>query len=251
MTEHEIKQICLEEESKTFTGWDFSYLDGRLIEENLPWDYRARLKEFLKPYTKLLDMGTGGGEFLLSLEHNYNLTSVTEGWQPNYELCMKKLAPLGINVRFWEGGERLPFEDESFDLVINRHEYYDLSEVRRVLKKGGHFITQQVGSANGERLTKILAPDFEKDFYTFNLENEVPRFRQAGFKVVYKNQYYPSYKFMDIGALAYYARLIPWEFPGFSVEKNLPELIMIQKEIEERGCFDLTEHRFIIVSKKI
>lgn len=251
MTELEIKNICLEEEKASFSGWDFSRLDGRLQEDPLPWDYKARLKEFLKADTRLLDMGTGGGEFLLSLEHNYNLTSVTEGWQPNYELCMTKLAPLGINVQFWEGGEKLPFEDGSFDLVINRHEYYDLKEVHRVLKKGGHFITQQVGGRNGERLTRIISPEFDRAYDTFNVENEVPKFREAGFKIVYRNQDYPAYRFLDIGAVAYYAKLIPWEFPDFSVEKRLPQLVSIQKEIEERGCFEIQEHRFIIVSKKL
>ena len=135
-------------------------IEGRLIEEKLPWDYRARLKEFLKPYTRLLDMGTGGGEFLLSLKHPFHLTSVTEGFEPNYELCVKKLSPLGITVKKSVDGEPLPFGDESFDLVINRHEFYDISEVRRVLKKGGHFITQQAGGENGKSLAQRVLPGY-------------------------------------------------------------------------------------------
>ena len=80
--------------------------------------------EFLRPGVRLLDMGTGGGELLLTLGHPYELTSVTEGWEPNLALCQKKLAPLGITVKYYdsEKGVPLPFPDDSFDLVIDRHE---------------------------------------------------------------------------------------------------------------------------------
>lgn len=46
--------------------------------EELPWDYKDILKRYLNLDYKLLDMDTGGGEFLLSLKHRYNNTSVTE-----------------------------------------------------------------------------------------------------------------------------------------------------------------------------
>ena len=138
------------EASLGMTGWDFSHLNGRYLPPALPWDYAAKARDFLKPGVRLLDMGTGGGEFLLTLGHPYALTSVTEGWPPNLALCQQRLAPLGITVKEYdsEQGQPLPFEDDSFDLVLSRHESYDLSEVRRVLKNGGYFLTQQVGGEN-------------------------------------------------------------------------------------------------------
>ena len=57
------------EENKEFKGWDFSYLDGRIEEEKLPWDYKSFICKYLNKDDMLLDMGTGGGEFLLSLQH--------------------------------------------------------------------------------------------------------------------------------------------------------------------------------------
>ena len=119
-----------EEEGRGMTGWDFSHMVGRYTVEPLPWDYSQVVKEFLRPGVRLLDMGTGGGEFLLTLGHPYALTSVTEGWAPNLALCKKRLEPLGVTVREYdsEKGQPMPFPDDSFDLVINRHESYDLSE---------------------------------------------------------------------------------------------------------------------------
>ena len=87
-----------EEQSAEMHGWDFSHIRGRVEEAPLPWDYKQKVLDFLKPQSVILDMGTGGGEFLLSLRHPFSQTSVTESWQPNFELCEKKLAPLGITI---------------------------------------------------------------------------------------------------------------------------------------------------------
>ncbi len=120
-----MKRRWLEEEEKAFSGWDFSYLEGRWKEGDLPWDYKEIILEYLEDDLKLLDMGTGGGEFLLTLNHPYHLTSVTEGYKSNYELCKENLEGLGITVQFVED-DHLNFPDESFDIIINRHESFDV-----------------------------------------------------------------------------------------------------------------------------
>jgi len=49
-------------------GWDFSYIHGRYEEEDdLSWDYKKIIEEYLLLDMKLMDFDTGGGEFLLSL----------------------------------------------------------------------------------------------------------------------------------------------------------------------------------------
>lgn len=240
-----------QEEARGMTGWDFSHMVGRYTVEPLPWDYSQVVKEFLRSGVRLLDMGTGGGEFLLTLGHPYALTSVTEGWAPNLALCKKRLEPLGVTVREYdsEKGQPMPFPDDSFDLVINRHESYDLSEVRRVLKKNGFFVTQQVGGENDLPLVRRLCPGFPGGFVGFNLENELPRFRQAGFRVMRSNQAYLESRFRDVGAVVFQASVCPWEFPGFSVENSQEALFQMQEQVERLGFVPNLEHRFLIVAK--
>ena len=70
---HQEKQalyrLWKEEEAATFTGWDFSHLNGRCQDGELPWNYESMARSLLCPEKELLDMGTGGGEFLLTLGH--------------------------------------------------------------------------------------------------------------------------------------------------------------------------------------
>ena len=247
-----IEEWKAEEAAAVMTGWDFSHLDGRYEEGPLPWSYREKVGDFLKPDSRILDMGTGGGEFLLSLRHPPELTSVTEGWAPNLALCRQRLEPLGITVRSYdsETGEPLPFADESFDLVLNRHESYDLKEVYRVLKPGGFFLTQQVGGTNGLALSRFLGLAEERCLETFNLENELPRFREAGFRIMFRSQAYPEDRFLDVGGLCWYLKIIPWEFPGFSVDRCLDKLLLLQERLERDGFIANREHRFILIGKK-
>ena len=240
-----------EEERRGMYGWDFSHLENRYEVSPLPWDYRERVREFLRPGVRLLDMGTGGGELLLTLRHPYELTSVTEGWAPNVELCRKRLEPLGITVREYdsERGGPMPFDDNSFDLVLNRHESYDLVEVRRVLKKNGFFLTQQVGGENNLPLIQQLCSGFPGNYVGFNLENELPKFRNAGFRVMRSDQAYLEGRFLDVGALVFQASVTPWEFPGFSVDNCQEVLFRFQDMVEKQGFVPALEHRFLIVAK--
>lgn len=90
-------------------GWDFSHIDGRYTEQDdLPWDYRAVVEEFLTPDMKIMDIDTGGGEFLLSLNHPHENTAAMENYPPNVALCQEVLLPLGIDFRPGDGKENCP-----------------------------------------------------------------------------------------------------------------------------------------------
>lgn len=246
-----LKEYWLSEEQQGFKGWDFSYLDNRVIEEPLPWNYDEIVRQYLNPDSILLDMGTGGGEYLLTLNHPYCNTYATEGYPPNFELCQNTLKPLGIDVRQVFGDSQLPFEDEIFDIIINRHESFDINEVYRLLKPNGVFITQQVGGLNNKELSKFLIRDFEEIISgDHNLKNNIELIQNKGFIILKSDEYFPTLKFLDVGAVVYFAKIIEWEFPNFSVEGCFQELCQLQKLIEQQGFIESKEHRFIIVAQK-
>ena len=251
MTKDQLLEYLKKEEAKAFSGWDFSYLDGRWDDEQLPWDYKQIVLQYLKKEYKLLDIGTGGGEFLLTLNHPYINTTITEGYKPNYLLCKEKLEPLGIKVYNYIGDENFKeIEDNTFDIVINRHESYNEKELYRILKPNGLFITQQVGAFNNNQLSKFFNENQEIQFIELTLEKSIKRLQDNNFDIIYSNEYYPILKFFDLGAIAYFAKIIEWEFIDFSVEKYIDKFMILQEELKEKGYIASKEHRFMIVCKK-
>lgn len=226
--------------------------DGSYAVEPLPWNYRAKVLDFLKPDTRLLDMAPGNGDFLLSLEHEPGFTAALEGREPWFELCQKRLSSLGVPVKKYAcaPGEEMPFPDDSFDLILNRQVPYDAKELWRVLAPGGFFLTQQAGGQNSRFLAKRLLPETNRPGMDFNLENELPKFRAAGFRIMYRNQAYPVGRFTGLGALCRYAESFPEAFPGFSVDACFLRLLALQGELEQRGFLENQEHWFILIAKK-
>lgn len=252
MNTEELKQIWLkEQEAAHIHGWDFSQINGRFEEENdLPWDYRQIVLSYLKEDMELLDIDTGGGEFLLSLHHPYHNMSATEGYPPNVLLCERTLLPLGIDFKEMSQYDSMPFDDNSFDIIINRHGNYNVEELYRVIKPNGLFITQQVGSDNDKELIRLLCPDAVKLFPNANLNYQLKLFQNEGFSITLGEEAYRPIKFYDVGALVWFARIIEWEFQGFSVENNFDQLNEAQIILEQNGSIEGTIHRYILVAEK-
>ena len=252
MTAEELRALWEgEERCARIEGWDFSHLDGRYEEEQgLPWDYAREIRGVLRDEMQLLDIDTGGGEFLLSLGHPYENTAATEGYPPNVRLCEERLLPLGIDLRACDDASRIPFGDGSFDVIIDRHGDFDPEELRRLLKPGGFFITQQVGSDNDRELVQALLPGTVPPFPQANLTCQKAAFEAAGFQILKAAKAFCPIHFYDTGALVWFARIIEWEFPGFSVERCFDALLRVQNVIERTGRFSGTVHRYLLVARK-
>lgn len=253
MDKQKLKEQWLEEESIAhIKGWDFSHIRDRYEEEDtLPWDYKSMIKQYLKPEHIILDLDTGGGEFLLSLDHPYKQCFATEGYPPNVELCKETLLPLGINFKEAQPELFLPFDDESVDIVLNRHGDYNVNEIKRVLKPGGVYISQQVGAENDRDLVSLLLdPVPPLPFPHQYLNTKQKLFEQAGFDILQSGECYRPIRFYDVGALVWFARIIEWEFIDFSVDTSIERLYTAQEIIDTKKVIEGTIHRFYIVAKK-
>ena len=239
-----------EEEIAHIHGWDFSHIDERMVQEELPWDYREAICRYLTPDMKILDIDTGGGEFLRSLNHPYENTAAMENYPPNIALCEEVLLPLGIDFRPGGGNDQLPFDDECFDMVLNRHGDFGAEEIYRVLKPGGLFITQQVGAENDRELVELLCGKTGVPFSEQYLTVVSEKFSHAGFTILRGEECFRPIRFFDVGALVWFARIIPWEFPNFAVDTHLDQLLDAQKLLENKGCIAGSVHRFLLVARK-
>lgn len=248
-----VKLWLHEEKIAHIHGWDFSHINGKYEEgHDLPWDYEKIVRKYLRPEMKLLDIDTGGGEFLLSLNHPYHNLAATENYEPNVKLCKGKLLPLGIDFKKADGSAALPFDDQSFDIIINRHGAFNSSEIKRILKVGGILITEQVGTENDRELVELLLNDVpDIPFPNQYLQIAQTAFQEMGFSIIEADEAFRPIKFWDVGALVWFARIIKWEFPGFSVKECLGNLYHAQEILEQEGVIQGKTHRFLLVAKKM
>ncbi|UCE15129.1 MAG: class I SAM-dependent methyltransferase [Candidatus Heimdallarchaeota archaeon] len=239
-----------------FSGWDFSVLSqwGGNPEDPLPWSYDVTVKRHLSFSNSMLDMGTGGGEFLSSLIPLPSHTYATEAYKPNVSIAKEKLEPLGVKViEIAEGKQEespLPFDDGFFDLVINRHECYESDEVYRILKPNGTFITQQVGQQNNEDLRKVFGSVDSENEFTWNLKTALNTIKQAGFTILGGKEHIGFSRFYDIRTLVFLLKILPWEFPNFSIDKYEGQLFHFFRKLINDGYFDSISHRFFIIAQK-
>jgi SAM-dependent methyltransferase len=223
------------------------------VEFPLPWSYSSKVLPFIRTSESLLDMGTGGGEVLATLAPLPKHTCVTEGYEPNVSIAKNKLEPLGVKVLFLKDEKNLPFKNEEFELIINRHEFYNPNEVYRILKHGGIFISQQVGDNNNSKLRLTLTgSQTSQNGGEWNLEYATNELEAAGFDILEGNKDITLTRIYDVGAIVYYLKAIPFDFPDFTVKKYYNKLVEIDEYISENGYLDLdmNNHRFIIVAKK-
>ena len=251
MDSEKLIEIWKSEERRPFTGWDFSYLDGRMLEDQAPWSYSNRASELMRHASSVIDMDTGGGErFLKMREYWPQKVVATEEYPPNYKLVTERLKPLGVevfDVRLTEEGP-MPFNDNEFDLVLNRHAAFNSAEVTRILAPGGTFLTQQVHGqwAYDLRLVfnaKALWPDA-------SLERYVPRLKAAGLKIIDTRDFTGKLEFTDVGAIVYYLKAVPWMVPGFSVATHLEHLFDLQRRLESGAGLVFTLRKYLIEARK-
>ncbi len=233
-----------------FSGWDFGYLAGRMVEHPLPWDYRQLVTAKMRQAGSMLDMDTGGGELLASLQPLPPQTCACEGYAPNVPIARARLEPLGVRVIGQQGAGVLPFDDGTFDLVTNRHGGYWVAELERILKQHGGFITQQVGGRNCIRLNEMLQDEVYFQYAYWTLDYALRQFEGSGFEIVDQREAYPEVDFHDIGAVVYLLKAVSWQVDDFSIETYREKLGGIHNIIQETGKFTVLAHRFYIEARK-
>jgi SAM-dependent methyltransferase len=210
------------------SGWDFAALDGRLDCDDPPWDFDDEVRTALRSSQYAVDIGTGGGERLLThlaaIGDHHGTIIATEGWEENQPLARAALAPHGVDVLSYdpELGERLPLPDSTQDLLLNRHEAVDAAEFARVLRPGGRLFTQQVDGRDGEQLRAWFGGEGLYDHVT--LENLAAALTAAGFRIDRADDWTGAMRFRDVGTLVEYLGMVPWDVPGFTVREHEEQL---------------------------
>lgn len=250
MNRTELIDTWLREERQPFIGWDFSYLDGRMTEGQVPWSYLDRAAELMRQSSSVIDLETGGGEKLLNLrEHWPPKVVATEDYLPNFELAAQRLSPLGVKIVKAPVStiHPMPFADLEFDLVLNRHAAFNSGDVARVLAGGGTFLTQQVHGMSAWDLQAVF--DAEPQWPDSTPEKYVPLLEEADLNIVNIQEWEGNLSFTDVGAIVYYLKAAAWLVPGFEVETHLRPLFALQDRLDVGKGLDFYSAKYLIEAR--
>jgi SAM-dependent methyltransferase len=229
----------------------------QLLQPGPPWDYAAVVRDYGRGASAALDLGTGGGEFVASIRDDLPARVVaTEEWHVNAPIAYRRLAPLGADL-VWCRSLHLPFQNETFDLVFDRHEELEPSEVARVLRPGGHVVTQQVGPENWCELQRYFGGATAGNRSDSRLTDfgdirgqYAEGFESAGLRVARSEQHDYKVAYGDLGDFVFMLLITPWTIPDFDVERDLELLLSLEADCSTGDGLVLTWSRFLIVADK-
>ena len=214
-------------------GYDLSELDDRIVEDDPePWSYQNLARTVLGGAEAVLDLGTGGGEILLDLLSALPADTVaTEGWAPNLPVATATLATPCIPVVAYDAAvdDALPFISGRFDVVLARHAAYVASEVYRVLRPGGRFLTEQVDGRDLEEIDAVLGG--RPAHRGIRLDALRAEALAAGFQLIADEESTGQRTFSDVTALVRYLAFEPWQVPeDFTVDRYARQLLALHHD---------------------
>lgn len=125
--------------------WDFSYFDVK-EEVYTNWNMFEILKNITNKNSKILDLGTGGGEKLIK-----NFPKVKEILGTDYSIDMIKTANENLkkshrkNIKFKVMDNlKMDVPDNYYDVVVARNTVTDPKSIYKCLKKDGYLLLHDV-----------------------------------------------------------------------------------------------------------
>ncbi|OMF54093.1 class I SAM-dependent methyltransferase [Paenibacillus sp. FSL R5-0766] len=233
-------------------GWNFSSMN--VVSEKIGWNFYEEVVRHTRPSDLLLDIGTGGGESILSIAEEALFLVGIDLAQGMIETAQHNLQATGghSNVRFLHmDAEKLDFPDCFFNVVSSRHSGFSASEVFRVLAQGGIFLTQQVSEHDKSNLSEAFGRGQSLGIQPGTLmERYKHELQKAGFHDIQVREYNVVEHYAtpeDLMFLLTHAPIIP-DFG--KVETDFEQFQQFVKENHDEKGIRTNSARFMITARK-
>ncbi|MFC6333504.1 class I SAM-dependent methyltransferase [Paenibacillus septentrionalis] len=230
-------------------GWDFSNV--KCATEGTSWDFYREVTKVCKKSDLLLDIGTGGGEAILSIAESALLLVGIDQSTGMIETAARNCAESGVpNVRFLKmEADNLDFPSEFFNIVSCRHSEFCVEEVKRVLTKDGTFLTQQVSENDKSNIKEAFGRGQAWGTKTGTLKHQyMTQLSTAGFSDIkafdfHVNEYYQTAE--DLIFLLKHTPIIP-DFGRTDADFHILQQFI--KENQTPRGIKTNSERFIVIA---
>lgn len=231
-------------------GWDFSHV--KCVSEGVKWDFLNEVTKICTKSDLLLDIGTGGGEALLSIAESLLLLVGIDLSSGMIETAARKAMKSGVpNVRFLQmDAMKLNFPGNFFNVVTCRHSDFCAQEIAKVLVNGGVFLTQQVSEIDKLNIKEAFGRGQALGAESGTLKNRyMAELSEAGFTDIQLSEYNATEYYQTAEDLIFLLKHTP-TIPDFG-QNELDYHILhkfIQNHQTEKGIRTNAE-RFMITAR--
>jgi hypothetical protein len=195
------------QQAATLEGWDMSPARFRLRFQPPPWKYEDQARRLVGASSRLLDLGTGGGEVLYCLGLLPGFSVASDISPDRAQVARRRLSRHGVNVVVANSMATLPLRAGAFDLVLCRNSAFVADAVFHVLDEGGVFYSQQLAENNmRELLDEIGLEGGNEDWKT--PEGAVRQLEAAGFSSVEMARAETDVEFSDVGIMLWFLEAV-------------------------------------------
>ncbi len=219
--------------------------------------YISKILSVLKSQMQVLDVGCGTAHIIQELT-SYTKKSMLIGFDVSPVMIRIAKSNLRNNssIELVEGdGHRLPFSDNSFDVVMSRLADYSIGEVYRVLRRQGYFFEYSLGPEADKEIKEFFPDRIERKnfFFPKDLENwkeEVCEDAlEAGFTVSSIEDYIESERYKDQEELMDLIEMVPL-VKDFNRKNDVMKVQELAKKYGDEKGVKTTWHYYIMMVQK-
>jgi len=230
-------------------GWDFSA--SKYTSEGVLWDFYQEVIKKSGKNSVLLDIGAGGGEKVLDVFEKFQFVVAIDNSKSMIEVAKKNLVKSGAkNVKFLVmDGFKVKFPNEFFDIISCRHSDFSAKENYRLLRRGGIFMTQQVGKGDKKNIVDFFGYKNRNSEDETSLDKYTQKLKAAGFLKIKSYEYDAIEHYQSLKDLAYLLMHAPI-INDFGKKGDLEKLEEFAKlNMTEKGI-KTNSKRYMIIAQK-
>jgi len=240
-------------------GYNFSRMKVKRIGIDAEDVFAENVEKLLDKNKVVIDVGAADGRFSLSIANKTKKVIGIDLSEKMIERANVNLRKSGLtNVDFKVAdAKNLPFDDETFDIVISRRGPVTaskelLKESYRVLKKNGVLLEITIGEKDKENIKMIFGRGQNYDSLIKNIkeaERKRKLLKEIGFKEIKIKEISCEEYYETINDLIFLLRNTPI-IPNFDIKKDYKKLEMIRRSLSTNNGIKTNSHRIIILAIK-
>jgi ubiquinone/menaquinone biosynthesis C-methylase UbiE len=200
----------------------------------------------------VLDLGCADGRFTIVISSNFKKVvaiDLSKGMLKAARLLQKKEKV--ENVSFEETNAfKVPYRNNSFDIIYSRRGPTPFNEIYRLLKKDGYFINIEIGEKDTQELKEVFGRGQNYGKWNDNtLQRDQKKLKSFGFELIFGKDYFYVEYYPDHHNLDLFLQGVPI-FTDYDSEKDRSSLEKYISVCQTKQGIALPRHRIVIVAQK-